>query len=154
MGVGIDMGFGGTAISPTAITFDMPRMYCPSLEGHRQHLQGDCRSLPFVCTGAFDFVYSSHLIEDFYYDELISLIVEWRRILAPGGVLVLNCPDQKRFVAHCAATGQSLNANHKEMCFSLRGFVDKVLVVTGLWQIVYENPDVPPYSWHLVARKA
>ena len=107
VGLGLDLGFGGSAISPTAITFDMPQMYCPSLEGHRQHLRGDATNMPFICDEAFDYIYSSHLIEDFYYDELIGIISEWRRILAPGGVLVLNAPDQKKFLAHCDATGQS-----------------------------------------------
>ena len=153
VGLGIDMGFGGSAISPSAIAFDMPHMYCPSLEGHRQHLQGDATNLPYVCDGAFDYIYSSHLIEDFYYDELIGIISEWRRILAPNGVLVLNCPDQKRFLDHCERTGQSRNENHKELDFSFSHFVDRVLVVTGRWDIIYKDPDVPPYSWFLVARK-
>lgn len=152
-GIGIDIGFGGSAITPTAITFDMSSMYCPSFEGHRQHLQGDATRMPFICNGAFDYVYSSHLIEDFYYDELISLIGEWRRILAPSGVLILNCPDQKKFLDHCERTGQSINANHKEMTFSCQRFIDRVLVLTGGWDIVYKDPSVPPYSWYLVARK-
>ena len=153
VGMGLDIGFGGSAISPTAIAFDMPRMYCPSLEGHRQHLQGDATRMPFVCDGAFDYIYSSHLIEDFYYDELIAIISEWRRVLTPGGVLVLNCPDQKRFLDHCERTGQSINCNHKEIDFSLRHFVDRVLVLTGAWDVIFKDENVDPYSWYLVARK-
>ena len=57
-GIGLDIGFGGSAISATAITFDLPRMYCPSFEGHRQHLQGDATKMPFICDGAFDYIYS------------------------------------------------------------------------------------------------
>jgi predicted SAM-dependent methyltransferase len=152
-GIGLDIGFGGSAISPTAITFDLPRMYCPSLEGHRQHLRGDATNMPFICDAAFDYIYSSHLIEDYYYDELIGIMQEWRRILAPSGVLVLNCPDQKRFLDHCLKTGQSINANHKELDFSLRHFVDRVLVLAGRWDIVFQDPDVPPYSWYGVFRK-
>ena len=152
-GIGLDIGFGGSAITPSAITFDMAHMYCPSLEGHRQHLRGDATNLSFICDGAFDYIYSSHLIEDFYYDELIRIIGEWRRVLAPNGVLILNCPDQKRFLDHCERTGQSLNCNHKEIDFSCQHFIERVLVMAGLWNIVFKNPDVPPYSWHLVARK-
>jgi predicted SAM-dependent methyltransferase len=152
-GMGLDIGFGGSAITPTAITFDMAEMYCPSLEGHRQVLRGDCRKLPFVCDGALDFIYSSHLIEDFRYVEQIDIIKEWRRCLVASGALILNCPDQRRFVAHCARTGQSLNANHKEDDYSMRNFIDRVLVLSGDWQMVYENPDAAPYSWHLVVRK-
>ena len=152
-GLGLDLGFGGSAISPTAITFDMPHMYCPSLEGHRQHLRGDATNMPFICDEAFDYIYSSHLIEDFYYDELIGIISEWRRILAPGGVLVLNAPDQKKFLAHCDATGQSRNDNHKEMNFSLPNFMSHVLAHTGHWNIIFHDPQFGPYSWLLVARK-
>ena len=153
VGMGLDIGFGGTAITPGAICFDMPQMYCPSLEGHRQHLRGDARHLPFICDGAFDFIYSSHLLEDFTYEQLIGIIMEWRRILAYGGVLVVNCPDQQRFLAHCAATGQSINANHKEQDFNLQHFKDRVLVLSGGWQVVFQNPKVDPYSWYLAARK-
>jgi predicted SAM-dependent methyltransferase len=152
-GMGIDIGFGGSAITPTAITFDMPCMYCPPLEGHRQHLRGDATKLSFICDEAFDYIYSSHLIEDFYYEELIAIIIEWRRVLIHSGVLILNCPDQKRFLDHCERTGQSLNCNHKEIDFSCQHFIDRVLVLTGSWDIVFKNPDVPPYSWYLVARK-
>ena len=154
VGIGLDIGFGGSAITPTTITFDMPHMYCPSLEGHRQHLRGDARDLSFICDGAFDYIYSSHLIEDFTYNELVPIIREWRRILEPvAGVLILNCPDQRRFLAHCERTGQSINCNHKEQDFSLRNFCDRVLVFTGDWDIIYEDSDVPAYSWYLVARK-
>lgn len=153
IGMGLDMGFGGTAITPTAICFDMVQMYCPSLEGHRQHLRGDARHLPFICDQAFDYIYSSHLLEDFTYEQLVGIILEWRRILVFGGVLVINCPNQQKFLAHCAATGQSINANHKESNFSLSTFVDRVLVLTGHWDTVYQDLDVPPYSWYLVVRK-
>lgn len=155
VGIGIDFGFGGDAIVPHAITFDLPQMYCPSFCGHRQVLQGDCTSLPFICSGAFDWVYSSHLLEDFSYRELVGVINEWRRILTPGGVLITNCPDQQKFLAHCEATGQSINANHKENDFSLHNFRSRVLALAGDgdWQYLYENPDAKPYSWYLVARK-
>ena len=153
-GIGIDLGFGGDAITSTAITFDLAHMYCPSFEGHRQHLRGDATNMPFICNGAFDYVYSAHLIEDFYFDELIPIILEWRRILITHGVLVLNCPDQKRFLDHCERTGQSINCNHKEFNFSFRTFCDRVLAVTGQWDIVFQDPQFGPYSWLLVARKA
>ena len=153
VGVGMDIGFGGDACVPGAVTFDLPGgPYCPSW-GHRQHLRGDCRSMPFICDGAFAWIWSSHLIEDFSYSDLIGIITEWRRILEPAGLLIINCPDQRRFLAHCEATGQSINANHKESDFSLHNFRDRVLVLTGSWDIVYQDPAVPPYSWYLVARK-
>ncbi len=47
----LDVGFGGTACHPDAITLDMPKGYCPSIEGHRQILRGDARDLSFICDG-------------------------------------------------------------------------------------------------------
>jgi predicted SAM-dependent methyltransferase len=130
----------------------MPVPYT-SVGSDRQMLRGDCRKLDFICDGALDFIYSSHLIEDFFYGDQIGIITEWRRCLARGGVLILNGPDQRRFLAHCRETGQGTNENHKEPQYSLRGFTDYVLAFAGDWEILYENPDVKPYSWHLVARK-
>src|SRR4029077_10190349 len=120
-GVGIDIGYGGDACVKWALTFDLPGgPYCPSFEGHKQHLRGDCRNLSFICDNALSWIWSSHLIEDFTYGELVPIILEWRRVLEMGGHLILNCPDQRRFLSHCASTGQSINEAHKERDFSMR----------------------------------
>lgn len=152
-GIGFDMGFGGSATVPHAITFDMPQMYCPSISGHTQILRGDCRRLPFVCDNALDYLIQHHLLEDFTYEDLVPIIKEWRRVLKPGGLLICNCPDQMRFVAWCAKTGQGLNLAHKEQDFSLNNFKTRVLEKTGPWEQVFELPDDGKYSWYLVVRK-
>lgn len=151
-GVGLDMGFGGDPITPQALTFDLPRPYTQVGQA-AQHLRGDARRLPFLCDSAFDYVYSSHLIEDFVYDEQLDLILEWRRILKPGGLLVLYCPDEPVFAAHCRATGQGYNLAHKESDFCLETFKRRVLYQAGLWEILREVPLINTYSWELVARK-
>ena len=152
VGRGLDIGYGGDCICENAWSFDQPTPYT-NVGSDRQMLRGDCRVLYFICDGALDFIYSSHLIEDFIYAAQISIIKEWGRCLAPGGVLVLNAPDQRRFLAHCAATGQGTNDNHKEADYSMRNFIDRVLVFSGDWEIIHQDGDVKPYSWHLVARK-
>ncbi len=151
-GLGLDIGFGGSSISPNAITFDMPKSYCPSLEGHKQILQGDCRSFPFICNESFDYIYSSHLLEDFTYKELVPIIIEWRRIIKTGGLLITNCPDQQKFLAHCAKTGQGVNDAHKGQDFSLKTFY-QVITKTGNWEEVFVEPNAHNYSWYLVLRK-
>jgi hypothetical protein len=152
VGRGLDIGYGGDCISENAWSFDQPVPYT-NVGNDRQMFRGDCRKLSFICDGALDFIYSSHLIEDFFYGDQIGIISEWRRCLALGGVLILNCPDQKRFLAHCAATGQGTNENHKEPDYSLRTFFDRVLVFSGAWEILLEVPSVGAYSLYLVARK-
>jgi predicted SAM-dependent methyltransferase len=48
--------------------------------------------LPFD-DGAADLVYASHLLEHFPTDEVPRLLAEWRRVLRPGGVLLVAVPD-------------------------------------------------------------
>lgn len=151
-GLGLDMGFGGSAIVPDAITFDMPKGYCPSFEGHKQILRGDCRNLSFICDDVFDYIYSSHLLEDFSYSELVPILKEWRRVLKPDGLLVTNCPDQQKFLKHCAATGQPLNLAHKEQDFSLDTF-RRVTQQAGPWEEVFVEPSAGAYSFYIVLKK-
>lgn len=40
-----------------------------------------------------DFIYAGHLVEHFYPDTLTPVIAEWRRVLKPGGKLVIVTPD-------------------------------------------------------------
>ena len=152
-GIGLDIGFGGSAITTTAITFDQVRPYT-KVGDDRQVLQGDCRDLSMFCDGALDYIYSSHLLEDFYYTEQVAIIREWRRVLTASGVLVTYCPDEKVFSAHCLANGQPYNLAHKECDMSLATFKMRVLDRTGPWEILAECPLVNTYSWYVVTRKA
>jgi len=148
----IDIGFGGDPVTPTAITFDMAQPYT-SVGQSPQMLRGDARALSFVCDGAFASVYSSHLVEDYSYADLHVVLKEWRRILRTGGNLVINAPDQQRFLAHCKSTGQGLNAAHKEQDFSFATFW-RVLESVGKWDRLSLSDPFGPYSWLAVWRKA
>jgi predicted SAM-dependent methyltransferase len=50
------------------------------------------RPLPWP-DGSFDAVYASHLFEHMYVDEVKRLLLECRRVLAPGGVVRIVVPD-------------------------------------------------------------
>jgi ubiquinone/menaquinone biosynthesis C-methylase UbiE len=152
VGIGMDVGYGGEKIVDTAWAFDMPQPYT-SVGSHRQQLRGDCRSFPFICDNALDYIYSSHVLEDFTYEELVPIINEWRRVLKPEGLIITNCPDQQRFLAHCAATGQGTNDAHKEADFSLNTFNNNVLSQTGPWKTIYEQDEFQEYSWLQVIKK-
>lgn len=150
-GKGIDMGYGGSLIVPHAWAFDLPRPYT-NVGGERQQLRGEAMSLPFLCDGALDFVYSSHLLEDYTYQDLSLVLREWRRVLREDGLIITNCPDQQRFLAHCERTGQGLNLAHKEPDFSLDNY-KRVLLAVGTWHEELVVPVHGPYSWLHVARK-
>lgn len=151
-GIGMDVGYGGDRVVPHAWAFDMVQPYT-KVGQDRQQLRGDCRRFPFLCDGALDWIYQSHLLEDFTYEDLVPIIKEWRRVLKPGGLLITNCPDQQKFLAHCAKTGQGINMAHKEATFSLATFNAKVLAPSGSWETVFEDPNHGPYSWLQVVRK-
>lgn len=148
---GIDAGFGGSKICDHAWTHDMQTPYT-NVGGDRQILRGDARSFPYVCDEALDFIYSSHLLEDFSYDELRGILSEWRRCLRTDGLLLINCPDQQKFLAHCEKTGQPVNLAHKEPDFSLETF-KKVLFSVGNWGIEFEEPNHGSYSFLIAAKR-
>lgn len=148
-GYGVDLGFGGDPITVQAVRVDLPSPY--TFVGHYPvQLGGDCANLAWFRDGVLDFVYSSHLLEDFI--DTKAALAEWIRVLKPGGRLVIFCPDEQRFRAHCARTGQPYNPNHKHSHFSL-DFVEGLLRELGSTRPVYRNPDVDLYSWDLVVEK-
>lgn len=60
-------------------------------------------------TGSADAVAAIHVIEHFYDWEALPLILEWRRILKPGGKMILELPCLDkifRYVADCLKDGE------------------------------------------------
>lgn len=154
-GLGLDVGFGGQKMSDDSmtLTMDMPVGYCPPVGSDKQILKGSATDLSFLCDGVLSWIGSCHLLEDWVYPDLVNIITEWRRVLAPNGYWVTNCPNQQAFLAHCAKTGQGINEAHKCADFSLETFKSEVVNKTGPWEIVFEKPNHGPYSFLLVCRK-
>ncbi|MEP6669628.1 MAG: methyltransferase domain-containing protein [Chthoniobacter sp.] len=149
VGYGLDLGFGGDPITRAAIRVDSPQPYADTGDAPVQ-LGGDARQLIWFCDGVLDYVYSSHLLEDFANTE--EVLREWLRVLKPGGHLIIFCPDEQVYRAHCAQTGQMYNEHHKHADFSLQKVRD-MLGKIGDVQFIHENPLIDIYSWDLVARK-
>jgi predicted SAM-dependent methyltransferase len=148
-GYGVDLGYGGDPIAEHAIRVDMPQPYTRLGEAPVQ-LGGAAEHLVWFRDDTLDFVYSSHLLEDF--DDTEAVLREWLRVLRPGGRLILYCPDEQRFRLHCAATGQPYNPHHKHADFSL-AYVKDILARLGQDRFLHENPDIDVYSWELVCVK-
>jgi predicted SAM-dependent methyltransferase len=117
---------------------------------YQVQLGGDARNLRWFQDGALDYVYSSHLLEDF--EDTRSVLVEWLRVLKRGGVLVLFCPDEQVYREHCKNTGQPYNTQHKIPDLNLEK-IKEILSEIGDSRVIYEVPLIDDYSWEIVAKK-
>lgn len=148
-GNGLDIGPGGDPIVPGAVRVDLPSPYS-HVGGLPPQLCGDASRLPWFRDECLDYVFSSHVLEDF--DDPAAVLREWLRVVRPGGLLILYCPDEQTFREHCRRTGQPYNPHHKHAHFSL-AWVKEILALQGGAEIVHEANLVDVYSWELVIRK-
>jgi SAM-dependent methyltransferase len=113
-GCGIDIASQGDPVVPWALSFDLSHyefgIYnCSQPPKGIIHLRGRAEHLPFE-PDVFDFVYSSHLLEDFLDWE--PPLREWSRCVRPGGYLVILMPDRDLWAA-AIAKGQPPNCSHR-----------------------------------------
>lgn len=78
VGNGIDIGCGDDPITPYCLAWDRE--------------QGDAQTLPGVAPESFDWVYSSHCLEDL--PDPRSALLRWWEVLRPGGHLLVVVPDE------------------------------------------------------------
>ncbi len=152
-GNGIDLGYGGDPIVPSAITMDLPTPYT-SLGSYPQNLAGDARDLYWFKDNVLDYVYSSHLLEDFPRNDTAAVIGEWLRIIKPDGFLVLYGPDEQAYRAYCKEKGMPPNASHKIDDFGLK-YVKKILEQNfrDRYSILHEIELIDTYCFDLVIKK-
>lgn len=62
----------------------------------------DLRSLP-LATGSVDVAVAVHVIEHFYQWEVAEVLSEWKRILKPGGLLILELPSMDKVARYLKA---------------------------------------------------
>lgn len=150
---GLDLGAGGDPISVYSIAVDLPHPYAlthDELErSYPQHLRGDALDLHWFTDGCLDYIYSSHLLEDF--ENTAEVLHEWLRVLKPGGRLVLLLPNQMQYEDHCEMLGAEPNQNHK-IPYMSREYIEDVLEDVCLTRLLY-SVDIPPYSFLIVAEK-
>ena len=110
-GYGCDIGFGGDKIKKTdCVGIDYAQPYT-STGKDNVDIACDVIKDPIpVADDTFDYVYTSHLIEDFV--DTRGGLEKFIRILKNGGRLILVFPDQPKYEAHCRRTGQPLNMYH------------------------------------------
>lgn len=99
-GNGVDLGSAGVPVVPWAIQLDLPpdeyQAYNPTRGDAAIHWRGSALDLPFK-DNTLDFVHASHILEDF--EHWATPLIEWDRVLKPGGHLIIAIPDHQRFRA-------------------------------------------------------
>ena len=115
-GMGLDLGYGGDPLNNSCITVDLPQKYTSVGDNKVQQLFGSALDLYWFKDGVLDYIYSSHLIEDF--DDTEQALVEWLRVIKSGGYLCLLFPDEQ--VYRSRTESKYWNASHKYEDFGLK----------------------------------
>lgn len=153
-GNGLDLGSAGDPISPTAIQVELPDNYCPLFKNdYPPQLRGDATNLVWFKDKCLDYVFSSHLIEDFGPERQHEIICEWCRVIKPGGYLVVLAPERHRWKA-ALNRGQPPNLAHKNE--PVIGELSTHL--TSEWEVICDELCEPgnelEYGLMFVARRA
>lgn len=148
-GNGCDVGSGGDPVVPWAISIEQPedkyQRYTSGTGKPNVQWRGDGRELPFK-DATLDFVYSSHLLEDFEYWG--PVLREWVRVLKVGGHLVILIPDKELFRESVASGRNSPNCAHKH-----EGFVGEISTYAdnlGLRVIEDQLCNSEPFDYNIL----
>lgn len=144
-GVGLELGCGPWKAFPHFLGIDS-RHYAGSAG---PQLVMDCRNLAVFSDGAFDFVYSSHLLE--HLEDTSAVLREWWRLIEVGGHLVLYLPH-KQFYPNIGEPGG--NPDHKHD-FLPGDIVEVMRQVAPDWDLLENQArnDADEYSFFQVFRK-
>lgn len=123
--LGIDIGCGPDKLYKSSIGLDRNKTMAVDRIV-------DARALPFE-DGVFDYVFSSHCLEDFIDKE--SVLVEWCRVIKPGGKIALYLPHKDYY--------KGCNMDHYELFDS--EYVKPILESFG-FKIELDYLDIGDYN--------
>ena len=125
--------------------------------GNAPDVDADVRELPFPDNYA-DEVMAIHLIEHFYIWEVPDVVNEWKRVLKPGGKLVIECPDLEKTIKHMyegrhepQLTMWPLygDPSHQDPLMCHKWGYNAHSLIMLLKHIGFDNPVVEPAQFHM-----
>jgi hypothetical protein len=141
-GQGLDLGCGGVKIKPDVIGIDLGHPAADSAD--------DARILKNYGKNQFDFIYSSHLLEEI--DDTEKVLVRWLEIIKPGGYLVLYQVDKDYYYP----IGDP-NCNRSHLHHFYWEELWKILEKIGGTKLIhhgrYGKPSYSEWSFELVVQK-
>ena len=69
----------------------------------------DVRDLSAFADDSFDIVRASHILEHFYVDEVPNVLAEWRRVLKPGGWMIVCVPSFRATILRYKVNPHTIN---------------------------------------------
>lgn len=142
-GIGLDLGCGNEKVCVGAIGID--------LMGKGADIKLDLAgvdALSIFADGMFDYVFSSHTLEDFYATE--AILAEWWRVIKPGGFLILYGPDPD-YYPRVGTPGA--NVSHKKDLYWET--VWRILIGFGNAHFIHatRHNESNEFSWQLIVQK-
>lgn len=148
----VNLGCGAQS-GPEYINVDV----VPAPHIHHVH---DVKVLEMFSSESVDLLYASHIMEHIPRHELDAVIVEWRRVLKPGGVLRISVPDFDNLLKIYNASGNDIESilaqllgqeppynNHYSVWnweFIKRFFLERGFIEVRRW----DPHTAPYYSMH------
>lgn len=141
-GQGLDLGCGNIKIKPDAIGIDL---LSPVADMHT-----DARLMPCYPNNHFDYIYSSHLLEEIQDTE--ATLKEWLRILKDGGNIVLYQADKNLYYPLNDPKCNPKHIHHFdwEMLWAI---FQKIGGVQLIHHAVHSQPPANEWSFELVVKK-
>ena len=146
VGNGVDLGCGDEKITPKAIGIDLRIPYGDrTFPTDHINYHGDATDPPFK-EKTLDYVFSSHLLEDFINTR--EILEKWCSLLKIGGHLILYLPIQSKYVDHCTREGTVPNPGHK-VPMSPNYLLERMPLY--MWSVV--GKEYPPYSFLAIYKR-
>ncbi len=149
VGRGIDVGCGHRKVSENCIGIDILPKGGKGKYGcikKRTSTADICTSgdrLQMFSDGELDFVVSRHNLE--HYVDVIKTLLEWKRVLNPGGIMAVILPDER------GLNTIALDPTHKHV-FTPESFL-RYLNLMGGFEIIKVEEVIPGWSFICVCKK-
>lgn len=147
-GQGIDVGCGGDKITPNCIGFDLTKNYVDYGQSTIDE-RGDGRNLSRWKNKTFDFLYSSHLIEDFPKHQTSKVLSEWWRVIKKGGYMILVFPDQQCYANEFGG----FNPHHSVPNMGMEYMLNRLREALSRYTIEFTSDREIDYNVIIVIRK-
>lgn len=102
---GIDVGCGTARADDMIISIDQQ----PDYRYAHAQLVWDCSNLDLFSDNKLDFIFSSHVLEDF--EDIPKVFYNWWQKIKPNGMMLLLLPDME--VGRYAKVGEGGNPSHR-----------------------------------------